>query len=151
MAGTEKRRKLSLKARDNIAGYLFLLPNILGFIMFSLIPVVTAFVLAFTNWDGMQKTKFIGLKNFIDLFQHDSFLIALKNTFVYTIGSVPLTLIIALAAAILLNQKLHGVKIYRSVFYAIYFFRSGNLLCVGSSFKSDGRSCEYDAPGIRRF
>lgn len=120
MKDTNTKRKLSLKARDNITGYLFLLPNIIGFIIFSLIPVVTAFVLSFTNWDGMQETKFVGLKNFIDLFQHDSFKIALKNTVVYTIGSVPLTLIIALAIAILLNQKLKGVKIYRAVFFMPY-------------------------------
>lgn len=120
MENTRKKRKLSLKTRDNIAGYLFLLPNIVGFIGFSLIPVITAFGLSFTNWDGMQETKFIGLKNFIDLFNHDSFKIALKNTFVYAVSFVPLTLIVALAAAILLNQKLHGVKIYRAIFFMPY-------------------------------
>ena len=120
MENTRKKRKLSLKTRDNIAGYLFLLPNIVGFIGFSLIPVITAFGLSFTNWDGMQETKFIGLKNFIDLFNHDSFKIALKNTFVYAVSFVPLTLIVALAAAILLNQTLHGVKIYRAIFFMPY-------------------------------
>lgn len=120
MKGTNTKRVLSLKARENITGYLFLLPNIIGFIIFSLIPVVTAFVLSFTNWDGMQETKFIGLKNFVDLFKHDSFKIALKNTVIYTIGSVPLTLIIALAIAVLLNQKIKGVKIYRAVFFMPY-------------------------------
>lgn len=114
------KRKVSLKARDNIAGYLFLLPNILGFICFSLIPVFAAFGLSLTNWDGMQKTKFIGLKNFADLLRHDSFKIALKNTFVYAISFVPLTLVVAIVVAILLNQKLHGVKIYRAIFFMPY-------------------------------
>lgn len=114
------KRRISLKARETAAGYLFLLPNIIGFIAFSLIPVITAFFLSMTNWNGMQKTKFIGLKNFMDLFHHESFLIALKNTFVYAVTFVPLTLAVALAVAILLNQKLKAVKVYRAVFFMPY-------------------------------
>lgn len=120
MQNRTQQRKMSLKTRDNIAGYLFLLPNILGFIAFSLIPVFAAFGLSLTNWDGTQKTKFIGLENFADLAKHESFQIALKNTFVYAVAFVPLTLVVAIVVAILLNQKLHGVKIYRAVFFMPY-------------------------------
>lgn len=115
-----RKKKLSLKTREAMAGYLFLLPNILGFIGFSLIPVITAFGLSLTNWNGMQETKFIGFKNFLDLFKHESFLIALKNTFVYAITFVPLTLVVALTVAILLNQKLKAVKVYRALFFMPY-------------------------------
>lgn len=116
----KKKKKMGLKTREAIAGYLFLLPNILGFIGFSLIPVITAFGLSFTNWNGMQKTKFIAFKNFVDLFSHDSFRVALKNTFVYALTFVPLSLIIALAVAVLLNQKLKGVKVFRAIFFMPY-------------------------------
>lgn len=116
----QKKKKMALKTRDAIAGYLFLLPNIFGFIGFSLIPVITAFGLSFTNWNGMQETKLIGLKNFADLFRHDSFRVALKNTFVYAVTFVPLTLLIALAVAVLLNQKLKGVKVFRALFFMPY-------------------------------
>lgn len=115
-----KKKSMSLKTRETVAGYLFLVPNILGFIGFSLVPVITAFGLSLTNWDGMQETKFIGLKNFIDLFKHESFRIALKNTFVYAITFVPLTLLVALAVAVLLNQKLKAVKVYRALFFMPY-------------------------------
>lgn len=116
----KKKKKMGLKTREAIAGYLFLLPNILGFIGFSLIPVITAFGLSFTNWNGMQKTKFIAFKNFVDLFSHDSFRVALKNTFVYALTFVPLSLVIALAVAVLLNQKLKGVKVFRAIFFMPY-------------------------------
>ena len=115
-----KKSKTALKTRETMAGYLFLIPNILGFIAFSLIPVITAFGLSFTNWNGMQKTKFVGLKNFFDLFRHESFMIALKNTMVYALTFVPLTLIVALAVAVLLNQKLKAVKVYRALFFMPY-------------------------------
>lgn len=118
--GKESKRKVSLAAREAAAGYLFLLPNIIGFIAFSLIPVVTAFGLSFTNWDGMQKTKFIGMKNFMDLLKHEGFVVAVKNTFVYAVAFVPLTLVVALAVAVLLNQKLKGVKLYRALFFMPY-------------------------------
>lgn len=116
----KKTHTSKLMAKETLTGYLFLVPNILGFIAFSLIPVITAFGLSFTNWDGMQKTKFVFLQNFIDLFTHDSFLTALKNTFTYAVVFVPLTLIVALAVAVLLDQKLQGVKIYRAVFFMPY-------------------------------
>lgn len=115
-----QKKRMALKTREAIAGYLFLIPNVIGFISFSLIPVITAFGLSFTNWNGMQKTKFIWFKNFVDLFKHDSFRIALKNTFVYAVAFVPITLVVALAVAVLLNQKLKAVKVYRALFFMPY-------------------------------
>ena len=114
------KKKTAIRTREAMAGYLFLLPNIIGFITFSMIPVLTAFGLSLTNWNGMQETRFIGLRNFLDLFHHESFVIALKNTFVYAVTFVPLTLVTALAVAVLLNQKLKAVKVYRAIFFMPY-------------------------------
>lgn len=108
------------KKKEAIIGLIFLLPNLLGFIIFSLIPVICAFALSFTNWDGIGEVKFIFLKNFIDMFKHDTFRIALLNTFVYTLAFVPATLVLGLAVALMLNQKIKGIATYRLIYFMPY-------------------------------
>ena len=73
--------------------------------MFTLVPMVFAIALAFCAWDGRHAIEFIGLKNFVKLFTTDKiFQAALKNTIVYVIGTVPLTLACSLAMAVLLTR-----------------------------------------------
>jgi len=98
----------------------FIAPNFIGFAIFTLIPVVFAFVLAFTKWDGSNPIQFAGISNFIKLFSDQFFLAALKNTIIYCIGTVPLTLIASLALAILLNQKIRGRGIFRTLAFFPY-------------------------------
>jgi len=107
--------------RDTIDGYLFILPNLLGFLVFGVIPIILAFTMSLTNWKGMFKEfKFIGLDNYIRLFSHDTFWLALRNTLVFTIGTVPVMLMVALTVAILLNNKIRGVNTYRMIFFMPY-------------------------------
>lgn len=106
--------------RENISGFLFLLPNLIGFLIFSFLPVASAFYISLTNWDGINKMKFIGVSNYIELFQHDTFWIAFWNTIVYTITSVPATIILGLLVATLLNQKLKGTTLYRMIYFMPY-------------------------------
>ena len=110
-----KKAKLSEAAkkrnrRKNLVAYTFIAPNFIGFAVFTMIPIVVAFGMAFCN-----APQFAGLKNFIDLFHDTFFLNSLLNTFLYSIGTVPLTIVIALALAILLNQKIKGRGVIRAI------------------------------------
>lgn len=110
----EKERRRTLVALSFIA------PNFIGFAIFTLIPVVCAFIMAFTTWDGSNPMQFAGISNFTRLFSDSFFLAALKNTIIYCIGTVPLTMIASLALAILLNQKIHGRGIFRTIAFFPY-------------------------------
>ncbi len=112
------RKKLSKETKRTLIAYSFIAPNFIGFAVFTLIPVVFAFILAFTQWDGSNPIQWVGLGNFIELFHDTFFKAALKNTIIYCIGTVPLTMIASLGLAIVLNQKV----ICRGVFRTISFF-----------------------------
>lgn len=112
------KKKLSKETKRTLVAYSFIAPNFIGFAVFTLIPVVFAFILAFTKWDGSNPIQWVGLGNFIELFHDTFFKAALKNTIIYCIGTVPLTMIASLGLAIVLNQKV----ICRGVFRTISFF-----------------------------
>ena len=103
------------KRRNNLIVYSFISPNFIGFAVFTLIPIVIAFYMAFCQWDGSNPAKFIGIDNFLNLTKDTFFVNALLNTFLYCIGTVPLTMIISLGLAILLNQKIKGRGIIRAI------------------------------------
>jgi multiple sugar transport system permease protein len=106
--------------RENLIAYSFILPNLLGFAIFTLIPMVFSLVLAFLNWDGANEVTWAGLDNFKQLLRDTTFRIALKNTFYYVLGTVPLTLIASLGLAMLLNQPLRGRNFFRTTFFFPY-------------------------------
>ena len=108
----------AITRRNRVTAYLFLLPNFLGFLIFTFIPVIFAFVLSFTNWDGSDNMKFIGLDNFIKMFQDSNFTISFLNTVIYTVGTVPVIMILALLFSMLLNSGIKGAPLFR----AFHFF-----------------------------
>lgn len=112
-----KKRKISKKT---LIAWSFILPNFLGFFIFTLIPVVFSFILAFMKWDSFSTPEFIGFANFTKMIQDDSFWISLSNTIFYTVGVVPLTLVFSLGLAILLNQKIRGIGYFRTAFFFPY-------------------------------
>ncbi|MBO5372978.1 MAG: sugar ABC transporter permease [Lachnospiraceae bacterium] len=111
-------RKISRETKKDLIAYSFIAPNFIGFAVFTLIPIVFAFALAFLEWDGNNAIEFVGVENFAKLADDTFFLAALKNTLVYVLGTVPLTMIASLALAIVLNQK---VK-FRGLFRTVAFF-----------------------------
>ncbi|MDU0329641.1 MULTISPECIES: carbohydrate ABC transporter permease [Paenibacillus] len=115
-----KRSALSKNVKDHLVAYSFIAPNFIGFAVFTLVPMVYAFVLAFVKWDGANPMEYVGLRNFSRLLQDSTFHKAFWNTIIYTIGVVPLTMVCALALAILLNQKLFGRNFMRTVFFFPY-------------------------------
>ncbi len=118
--------------RDMVA-YSFIAPNFIGFCVFTLVPMIFAFVLAFAEWDGNNAIKYVAFNNFIQAFKNDRFLASLKNTVIYCVATVPLTLICSLGLAIILNQKVKGRN----------FFQNRKLLPLCSVSGGCGGRVEY--------
>lgn len=116
----KKRKGLSKAARNNLVAYSFIAPNFIGFCVFTLVPMIFAICLAFCDWDGAHPIEFVGLKNFIDLLDDETFKASFVNTIVYTVGTVPLTLVCSLGLAMLLNQKVKCRNFFRTVSFFPY-------------------------------
>ena len=112
--------RMSRQEKRDLIAYSFIAPNFIGFAVFTLVPIVFAFVLAFAKWDGNNAMEFVGLNNFFRAFTNDRFIASFKNTIVYCIGTVPLTLAAALGLAIILNQKVKGRNFFRTVSFFPY-------------------------------
>jgi multiple sugar transport system permease protein len=102
--------------RDALWGLIFIAPQVLGLVVFSLIPVVYAFILSLMKWDGLGEREFIGLANFQNQFSDNRFQDAIIHTFIYTVISVPGSVIFALLIALGVNQ-VRGKMIYRTIFF----------------------------------
>ncbi len=102
--------------RDVLWGYVFLLPQLLGLLLFSLIPLVSVFYLSMASWDGLGPITFVGFQNFIDQLKSDDLHIALLNTLYYTVIAVPGGLFFALLIALGLNN-VKGKTVYRVLYF----------------------------------
>ena len=118
---------MSGKRRSNLTGFAFLAPNMTGFLVFTLIPVTAAFGLSLFEWNLFQPPQFVGLRNFVDLLGISSdeaggycndprFWKFLGNTF-FLMMNIPICMAASLFLAIVLNQKIKGRVIFRTVFY----------------------------------
>ncbi|MBR5962197.1 MAG: sugar ABC transporter permease [Clostridia bacterium] len=137
-----------LERKNTLVAYSFLAPNFIGFAVFTLVPVICAIALSLFEWNGgdISKLKFVGLDNYATIFATKKVAekglayffnradlgIALKNTVYYTVVTVPLTIICALALALLLN-KIRGAVFFRTVFFFPYV-SSMVAICVCWSF-----------------
>jgi multiple sugar transport system permease protein len=108
------------RIRNILVAYSFIAPNFIGFAVFTLGPIVFAFILAFMHWDGSNPIQFAGLDNFWKLFSDRPFIAAFWNTIIFTGFVVPLTLVCALGLAMLLNQKIFGRNFFRTVAFFPY-------------------------------
>ncbi|WP_336773916.1 carbohydrate ABC transporter permease [Paenibacillus sp. MMO-58] len=97
--------------------YLFITPTMLLFFAFTIIPVVMALYLSFTNYDVVSRMEFVKLDNYKKLLEDDLFWTTFKNVFFYSVIFVPLNIIISLLLAMLLNFKRFGVKLFRTLNY----------------------------------
>lgn len=113
---SKRRRELS----KNLVAYSFILPNLLGFAIFTLVPMGFSLALALMSWDGANQVSWVGLDNFKSLLDDSTFKIALKNTLWYVGGTVPLTMVCSLGLAVLLNQPIRGRNIFRTVYFFPY-------------------------------
>jgi multiple sugar transport system permease protein len=108
---------LSIRTREAITCYVFMTPAILGLLIFTIGPMLVSLYLSFTDYDVLGSATWIGLENYRRLFSEPLFWKSLRVSTIYSIISVPGGLVFALALAVLLNQKMPGVYVFRSIFY----------------------------------
>lgn len=111
------KTKSKIQARRNFWGYLFILPNFLGFLVFMLIPILMSLYFSFTNYDVISTIEFVGLENYIHLFQDEQFIVAILNTLWFTVLTVPVGVILSLLLAVLLNRQIRGIAILRTLIF----------------------------------
>ena len=116
--GTLVGAKSRFQIRRAVWGYIFALPWILGLIIFWGGPILASLYFSFTNYEVIGAPKWLGLENYIQAFTKDDlFWASLGRTFFFTGVFVPTTIFGALILAIILNQKLVGTNVYRSIFF----------------------------------
>lgn len=112
-----EKNKLSKLKDDGKWAWFMLLPNIVGFLLFMMIPVIATFVLSLTQYDMITTPKFIGLTNYINMIRDPIIHQVTLNTIIYTIMVVPVGMCISLFLAVLLDQKIAFRRFYRAAFF----------------------------------
>lgn len=112
-----KQRMTGRERREAIEGYLFISPWVFGFLIFTAGPMLASLVLSFTKWGLIDTPTFVGFDNYVKMVNDPLVWHSLMVTLRYTILTVPLRLVIALAVAIILVRPIPGVYVYRGIFY----------------------------------
>jgi multiple sugar transport system permease protein len=115
--GPATQRSRGPLGREGRWALAFLAPTLIGMAVLSAGPILATVAISLTRWDLLTAPKFAGFDNYIALLSDARFLVALRNTFFYTIVSVPLGLTIALGLAIALNQKIRGIAFIRTAYF----------------------------------
>lgn len=103
---------------DNVDGWLFILPAVLGVLAFNFFPIGLSFFASFTRWDAITAPEFVGVENYVTMFTADSFFrLTFRNTLFYVFGKIPFTVVIALLLALLTKREVFGIKFFRTAFY----------------------------------
>src|SRR5690606_11796909 len=107
--------------REAVAGYLFISPWIVGFIVFFAGPIIASFILSFTSWNIVGTPEWVGLDNYERIFTADPFFRkAVSVTLRYAAIYLPLEVFFGILIAVVLNQKLKGIGVFRTLFYMPY-------------------------------
>jgi multiple sugar transport system permease protein len=109
--------RLNDRAWESIAGYVFLLPWLVGFLGLTLGPIGASLWLSFTRYDLLSAPVWVGLRNYVDLLSDPRYLQSVKLTLTYVGLAVPLRLTFALLLALLLNRGIRGLDLYRAIYY----------------------------------
>lgn len=105
------------KKQEVFWGYVFITPQIMGFLLFFLFPIIAAFYLSFTKWNLMTAPSWVFLTNYIRQFQDPKFYQIIKNTLYFTFAYIPLVVTASLGLALLINNDIPGKNIYRTIFF----------------------------------
>ncbi len=113
-----KAKNAKLKNIDKIYGYIFIAPIVIGFLLFILGPMVYSFAMSFSNWSLLKEFEFTGLENYKQIFLKDNkFWTVMFNTLYFSVGLVPLNLVLAFFLALMLKQKLKGIGFFRTAIF----------------------------------
>jgi multiple sugar transport system permease protein len=110
-------RRLSLARREELIAYLFILPSFAGFVVFLIVPMAASLGISLYDWELLVQPHFIGLDNFKNLLSDTVFRQVLINTAYYTLGLVPLNIVVSLGLALWLNTRLRFRNVYRLAFF----------------------------------
>jgi multiple sugar transport system permease protein len=108
---------MRLTGRSRLVPYLFILPWIVGFLAFTLFPALFSLVMSTFEWKIVGDREFIGIDNYVEMFQDDTFYLALRNTAGYALILVPLSLALSLGLAVLLSRDVRGIGFFKTAFY----------------------------------
>lgn len=97
--------------------YVFIAPMVIGTICFGILPILYSTGLSFMRWDGLGEKVFVGFSNFAELVKDEKFINEIKNTLIYTVAVVPITLILSLGVANLLNKGLKATGFFRVIYF----------------------------------
>lgn len=107
----------NLLNNEQFAGWIFILPALVGTLIFIVIPVICSFGLSFAKWDLLNPIQFVGLSNYKDIFADDLFYKILWNTIVFAVSTSVLGVIIPLVLACILNSKIRGSEFYKTAYF----------------------------------
>ena len=111
-------RRSGLARREAVAGYVFIAPWLVGFFVWTLGPMVASLVLSFADYAIIAPPEFVGITNFATIVgRDDSFRDALRVTFTYAALSVPTGLVLSLCIALLMNEPVPGLRLWRTIYY----------------------------------
>lgn len=106
-----------VRRRAFITGMLFISPAVVGFLVFTLFPLIRSFYLGFTDYNILQPETWVGMDNYSSLFKDEIFLISLRNTLYMVLIGLPIHILFDIGVAFLLNVKVRGLSILRTIFY----------------------------------
>ena len=117
-AAVGRRRASVMRRREAWAGVVFVLPWLIGLIVFQVYPILATIYLSFTDYNVVQTPHWVGLQNYVTMFTSDNdFWNGVGNSLYYALIAVPLGLVSSLALALVLNLRARGIGIYRALFY----------------------------------
>lgn len=108
---------MNTRKKEAIAGFLFASPWIFGFTIFLGFPLLASIYYSFCDYSVLRKPVFIGLENYTNLINDELFWKSLSNTFIYAFFAIPTGVVVSITVALLLNAKVKGMSIYRTIFY----------------------------------
>lgn len=112
-----KRKHFNNKWSDNLAGWMFISPMFLGFSIFMFGPLLYAFFMSLHSWPLLGEQSFIGMENYQNLSEDDAFKTSLVNTLLFSLGLVPLNIVLAMFLATLLKDNFFGIGFFRTAIF----------------------------------
>src|SRR5690625_3661242 len=111
------QKRSNINRNEMFWGYFFIVATLLVLLVFYIYPVFQAFFYSFTDWGAFGNYTFSGLANYKKLFNRPEIWQAFRNTFIYAFAMVPISIAVSLVVAVLLNQKILGLAVYRTLFF----------------------------------
>lgn len=124
------------KRKEAIIGWLFLAPEIIGIILLYVFPLVFALILSFSSWNligGFSEIRFVGFDNFVKMFQDERVFLALKNNLIFTAAVVPISMIISLILAVVINSRVYLQSYFKVAFFIPYI---SSIIAVGAVWRA---------------